>query len=54
MIFLEVFRSLLSTDVIAVGGGGVFGAGLPPLVRVLPFTLCFARLVLQRASCSRR
>ena len=26
----------------------MFGAGLPPLVRVLPFALCFARLVLQK------
>jgi polysaccharide pyruvyl transferase WcaK-like protein len=39
-------RALLRTDVIAVGGGGMFGAGLPPLVAVLPYVLCAARLLL--------
>jgi polysaccharide pyruvyl transferase WcaK-like protein len=48
LLSFEVCRSLLGTDVIAVGGGGMFGAGLPPLVRVLPFALCFARLVLRK------
>jgi polysaccharide pyruvyl transferase WcaK-like protein len=42
----QAVRALLRTDVIAVGGGGMFGAGLPPLVAVLPFVLCAARVLL--------
>ncbi len=46
MVSRYAVKALLRTDVIAVGGGGLFGAGLPPLVRLLPFVLCFARLAL--------
>jgi polysaccharide pyruvyl transferase WcaK-like protein len=46
MVSWRAVRQLLATDVIAVGGGGIFGAGMPPLVRLLPFVLCFSRLVL--------
>lgn len=33
------------TDAVAVGGGGLFGKGLPPLVALLPFVLLAARCV---------
>jgi polysaccharide pyruvyl transferase WcaK-like protein len=41
----EGVRAFLRTDAIAVGGGGMFGRGLPPLVRVLPAVLLAARLL---------
>lgn len=41
----EGVRAFLRTDAIAVGGGGMFGRGLPPLVRILPVVLLAARLL---------
>ncbi|WP_432486930.1 glycosyltransferase [Kineococcus sp. SYSU DK018] len=38
----------LRSDVVAVGGGGMFGKGLPPLVRVLPFAALAARALGKR------
>ncbi len=38
-------RAFLRADAIAVGGGGLFGRGLPPLVRMLPAVLLVARLL---------
>ncbi|MBC3839707.1 glycosyltransferase [Streptacidiphilus sp. 4-A2] len=32
----QAVRAFLRTDAVAVGGGGMFGRGLPPLVAVLP------------------
>ncbi|WP_228973535.1 polysaccharide pyruvyl transferase family protein, partial [Streptomyces sp. DH12] len=37
--------AFLRADAVAVGGGGMFGRGLPPLVRVLPAVLLAARLL---------
>ncbi|MCQ4042736.1 glycosyltransferase [Streptantibioticus rubrisoli] len=42
---LLAVRAFLRADAIAVGGGGMFGRGLPPLVRVLPAVLLAARLL---------
>ncbi len=41
----EGARAFLRADAIAVGGGGMFGRGLPPLVRILPAVLLAARLL---------
>ncbi|MCI2239728.1 glycosyltransferase [Kineococcus sp. TRM81007] len=38
----------LRSDVVAIGGGGMFGAGLPPLVRALPFAALGARALGKR------
>ncbi|MGW7007793.1 glycosyltransferase [Streptomyces sp. NPDC054933] len=38
-------RAFLRADTVAVGGGGMFGRGLPPLVRILPAVLLAARLL---------
>ncbi|WP_337059684.1 glycosyltransferase [Kineococcus sp. G2] len=38
----------LRADVVAIGGGGMFGKGLPPLVRVLPFAALGARALGKR------
>jgi polysaccharide pyruvyl transferase WcaK-like protein len=48
MVSLRAMRTLLRTDVISVGGGGMFGKGLPPLVAVLPSILIVARFVLRK------
>ncbi|WP_433218960.1 polysaccharide pyruvyl transferase family protein [Dactylosporangium sp. CS-047395] len=36
-------RALLRSDAIGIGGGGIFGDGLPPLVRLLPWAALAAR-----------
>ncbi|WP_269858235.1 glycosyltransferase [Streptomyces sp. RPT161] len=42
---VRAVRALLRADAIAVGGGGMFGRGLPPLVRALPAVLLVGRLL---------
>jgi hypothetical protein len=37
-------KALLRADAVGVVGGGMFGPGLPPLVRLLPFVLLLAAL----------
>lgn len=41
----QAIRAFLRADAVAVGGGGMFGSGLPPLVRILPAALLAARLL---------
>jgi len=41
-------RALLRADAICIGGGGMFGRGLPPLVRLLPWAGLLARLLGKR------
>jgi phosphoheptose isomerase len=48
MTSLRALRALLATDVVAVGGGGMFGRGLPPLVAVLPAVLLVSQHVLRK------
>jgi phosphoheptose isomerase len=48
MTSLGALRALLATDVVAVGGGGMFGRGLPPLVAVLPAVLLVSQHVLRK------
>ncbi|WP_030433998.1 polysaccharide pyruvyl transferase family protein [Actinoplanes subtropicus] len=38
-------RAYLAADALCIGGGGMFGAGLPPLVRALPMAAIGARLL---------
>ncbi|WP_045745227.1 polysaccharide pyruvyl transferase family protein [Actinoplanes rectilineatus] len=38
-------RAFLTADAVGIGGGGMFGHGLPPLVRVLPWVAVAARLL---------
>lgn len=38
-------RGFLTADAICIGGGGMFGYGLPPLVRLLPFVAITARML---------
>jgi phosphoheptose isomerase/glycosyltransferase involved in cell wall biosynthesis/O-antigen/teichoic acid export membrane protein/polysaccharide pyruvyl transferase WcaK-like protein len=48
MTSLGALRALLATDVVAVGGGGMFGRGLPPLVAVLPAVLLVSQHLLRK------
>lgn len=41
-------RALLRCDVIGLGGGGIFGAGLPRLVALLPGVLLISRVILRK------
>ena len=39
MVSLAAVRALVTSDTVVIGGGGMFGRGLPPLVACLPFVL---------------
>ena len=39
MVSLAAVRALIASDTVVIGGGGMFGRGLPPLVACLPFVL---------------
>ncbi|MDT5042918.1 MAG: hypothetical protein QOE51_3903, partial [Actinoplanes sp.] len=41
---VAALRAFLRTDSIGIGGGGMFGLGLPPLVRLLPWVVLTAWL----------
>jgi polysaccharide pyruvyl transferase WcaK-like protein len=41
-------RALLCTDVVAIGGGGIFGRGMPLLPRLLPAVAIAARILGKR------
>jgi polysaccharide pyruvyl transferase WcaK-like protein len=44
----HALRAVIRTDVVAVGGGGMFGKGLPRLVTILPGVLLAVRHVLRK------
>jgi polysaccharide pyruvyl transferase WcaK-like protein len=42
MVSLAALRAFVASDTVVIGGGGMFGRGLPPLVACLPFVLLAA------------
>jgi polysaccharide pyruvyl transferase WcaK-like protein len=42
MVSRDALAAFFHTDVVVLGGGGIFGKGLPPLVSLLPFVLLVA------------
>jgi polysaccharide pyruvyl transferase WcaK-like protein len=42
MVSGQALSAFFRTDVVVLGGGGIFGKGLPPLVSMLPFVLLMA------------
>jgi polysaccharide pyruvyl transferase WcaK-like protein len=43
MVSKDALVAFFRTDVVVLGGGGIFGKGLPPLVSLLPFVLLVAQ-----------
>jgi polysaccharide pyruvyl transferase WcaK-like protein len=45
MVSRDAMIAFFRTDVVVLGGGGIFGKGLPPLVSLLPFVLLAAEAI---------
>jgi len=45
MVSVRAFGEFLRADTVVIGGGGMFGRGIPPLVACLPFVLLVAELM---------
>jgi O-antigen/teichoic acid export membrane protein/polysaccharide pyruvyl transferase WcaK-like protein len=42
--------AFLRADLLAIGGGGIFGRGIPPLPALLPWVACLARMLGKRTA----
>ncbi len=45
MVSVRALRAFFRADTVVIGGGGMFGRGLPPLVACLPFLLLVGQLL---------
>jgi polysaccharide pyruvyl transferase WcaK-like protein len=46
----DALRCFLRADVLAIGGGGIFGRGIPTLPALLPWVACLGRLLGKRTA----